>query len=218
MSSNSGQAPPLDPRTRASVETYDQHAQEYQRFWRERRPRDAIRRFASMAGRGARVLDLACGPALDVRLLRDQGLDVVAGDLSDQAMALGHVLFPKKPLARWDYRNLPFPDGVFAGVWAPAALQHLPRAEIRTTLGELRRVHASGPIFATFRRGASDLVEVEDPPAGIVYATQVSGDELEALLLEQGYTRVEVEERPDPLERPDVTWLYGWGRLEPNAR
>lgn len=214
MSSSNGEPRPLDRRTRASVEAYDAHAEAYQGFWRDRRPRDAIRKFASMAGRGARVLDVACGPALDIRPLRDVGLEVVAGDLSAQAMALGHVLFPKKPLARWDYRRLPFADAVFAGIWAPAALQHLPRAEIRGTLGELRRVQGSGPIFVTFRQGRSDLVEVEDPPAGTVFATHVNEGELEALLAEQGYAHVEVEQRPDPLERSDVTWLYGWGRLE----
>lgn len=203
----------LDPRTRQSVAAYDQAAAEYQELWRERRPRDAIRKFAGLAGLRARVLDVACGPVLDVRLLRDAGLNVVAGDLSAEAMRIGQTLFPKKPLARWDYRRLPFPTGAFQGVWAPAALQHLPRREIRPALRELRRVHATGPIFITFRQGSTDLAPVDDPPAGTVYVTSVLPEELKALLAEQGYVEIEVEQRPDPLERRDVTWLYGWGRL-----
>jgi len=205
----------VDPRTKATLAAYDKAAAEYQEFWRQRRPLDAVRKFAALAGKGATILDPACGPVVDVRLLRDAGLRVVAGDLSHEVMKLGKMLHPKGALARWDFCNLPFLDATFGGVWAPATLQHLPRAEMLTALRELRRVHREGPIFVTFRQGAGDLEEVEDPPAGAVYASSVSADELKALLLGVGYVEVEVEQRPDPLDRRDVTWLYGWGRLKP---
>lgn len=205
----------MDPRTKATLAAYDKAAAEYQEFWRQRRPLDAVRKFAALAGKGATILDPACGPVVDVRLLRDAGLRVVAGDLSHEVMKLGKMLHPKGALARWDFCNLPFLDATFGGVWAPATLQHLPRAEMLTALRELRRVHREGPIFVTFRQGAGDLEEVEDPPAGAVYASSVSADELKALLLGVGYVEVEVEQRPDPLDRRDVTWLYGWGRLKP---
>lgn len=203
----------MDTRTAQSVAAYDDVAEAYQEAWRQRRPLDAVRKFASMAGRGAKVLDAACGPVLDVRALRDAGLKVFAGDLSEESMRVGKMLFPKGSLARWDLRRLPFPDGAFEGVWTPAALQHLPRAEIRAALAELRRVHRTGPIFVSFREGSGDLEPVEDPPAGTVYATTVRGEELRALLLDSGYGEVEVERRPDPLERPEVAWVYGWGIL-----
>lgn len=176
---------------------------------------DAVRKFAQLAGRGARVLDVAGGPALDVRPLRDAGLVVCAGDASSEAIRVAKKLHPKGLIARWDMRSLPFGDDVFDGVWAPASLQHLPRAEIRGALAELRRVQRGGPILTTFRKGRTDLAEVEDPPAGTVYATSVTPDELLALLMEAGYTQVEIEERPDLLGRRSVTWLQGWGRLEP---
>lgn len=202
-----------DVRVEQSVAAYDAAAVAYQEAWRERRPLDAIRKFGTLAGRGARVLDVAAGPALDLRLLRDAGLKVVAGDLSEQAMRVARMLFPKGALAQWDFRRLPFGDATFQGVWAPGALQHLPRREVRAALAEFRRVHARGPIFVTFPEGAGELEPLEDPPAGTVYATPVSSDELRALLLAAGYSDVEVESRPDPLERHGVNWLYGWGRL-----
>ncbi len=201
-----------------TVEAYDAAAAQYQAVWRDRRPLDAVRKFAAMAGRGARVCDIACGPALDLRWLRDQGLKVVAGDLSWSSMQLGKTLFPKGSLAQWDYRRLPFRDRAFGGIWAPAALQHLPRSRIRAVLAEVRRVHASGPIFMTFRDGAGDLTPRDDPPAGKVWTIAVSVAELYALLLDAGYTDVEVERRPDPLGRRDVTWLYGWGIALPSTR
>ncbi len=200
-------------RISATVARYDAVAAEYQEVWRQHRPLDAIRKFAALAGRGALVLDPACGPALDVRLLRDAGLIVAAGDRSHESMRMGKLLFPKGALARWDFRRLPFADHAFDGVWAPAALQHLPRGQIRAGLAELRRVQRHGPMFVSFREGTGDLEAVEDPPAGTVYATPVRGEELYALLVDAGYDEVEIEVRPDPLERSGVTWVYGWGRL-----
>lgn len=202
----------MDPRIQHTIAAYDAHAERYHAQWWDRRPLDAVRRFAGMAGHGAWVIDVASGPALDVRALRDYGLNVVAGDRSLAAMQLGVHLFPKRPLAVWDLRRLPFADGAFGGVWAPAALQHLPRGALRQAFGELRRVHGRGPILVSFREGTGDLEPVEDPPVGEVYATTLSEDELRALLVDQGYGAVEVVRRPDPLGRREVTWLYGWGR------
>lgn len=204
----------MDRRLTDTIAAYDEVATEYQEHWRARRPLAAIRRFADMVGRGGRVIDVACGPALDVRLLRDAGLAVVAGDLSQESMRVGHTLFPKGALARWDFRRLPFSDDMFDGVWAPAALQHLPRGHLRRGLAELRRVQRRGPVMLSFREGSGDLEPVQDPPAGTVYATTLTADELKALLLGAGYGQVQVQRRPDPLERPEVTWLYGWGRMD----
>ncbi len=203
----------MDPRTERSIAAYDAAAEAYQQAWWDERPLDAVRTFARQAGRGALVIDVAAGPVLDVRVLRDAGLFVVAGDRSPAAMAIGGKLFPKKPLAVWDYRRLPFADATFEGVWAPAALQHLPRAEVRAALAELRRVQRTGPIFLSFREGSGDLEPARDEPVGDVYVTSVTEPELKALLADRGYTSIEVERRPDPAGSRDVTWLYGWGRL-----
>lgn len=196
-----------------TVEAYDAAAVAYQQYWRAHRPLDAIRRFAGRVGRGGRVLDVAAGPALDLRLLRDAGLSVVAGDLSWESMRVARTLFPKGAIAQWDYRRLPFADGVFDGIWASAALQHVPRAQVRAVLAEWRRVQRRGPIFLSFREGTGDLEEVDEPPVGKVHATTVTADELRALLGAAGYGEVEVDVRPDLLGRSDVTWLHGFGAL-----
>ena len=64
----------LDERTRASIAAYDEHARAYQESLRRRRPIADIRRFAAMVEDGRRVLDVGCGPANDLRLLRDTGV------------------------------------------------------------------------------------------------------------------------------------------------
>jgi ubiquinone/menaquinone biosynthesis C-methylase UbiE len=202
----------VDERTARSIAAYDEVAADYLERWKEHRPLDAVRKFGGLAGRGATVLDAACGPVLDVRLLRDAGLHVVAGDRSHESMKLGKTFFPKGSLACWDYRRLPFLDGVFGGIWAPASLMHLPVRAVRPALAELRRVHGSGPIFVSFPEGQADLEPFDDPPATDIYASRVTADELRALLIAAGYREVETETRPDPL-REGLTWVYGWGRL-----
>lgn len=201
-----------DQRTWLSIKAYDAAAADYQEQRGDWRTFDAARKMGALAGRGGRVLDVACGPGLDVRLLRDAGLLAVAGDLSHECMKVARTLFPKGALARWDYRRLPFADDTFDGIWAPDALGHLPRREIRPALAEFVRVQRRGPIFVTFHEGDAELEPFEDDPAGTVYVTAVSSDELKALLLAAGYVEVEVESRPDPLDRPDLTLLHGWGR------
>ena len=200
----------MDDLLRTTVNAYDRCASAYLEAWKDRRPRDSARRFARMAGDDALVLDVAGGPGLDVRLLRDVGLRAASGDMSMECMRVARTFFPKGLLARWDYRALPFADDTFAGVWAPAALQHLPRRAILPAMREFARVQASGPIFLTFPEGESDMGLIEDPPAGKVQVTSVTTEELRALLLRMGYIDVEVESRPDPRGIP-LRWAYGIG-------
>lgn len=200
----------MDALLTATVNAYDECASAYLDAWKDKRPRDSARTFARMAGTDALVLDVAGGPGLDVRLLRDVGLRAASGDLSMECMQVARTFFPKGLLARWDYRKLPFADNQFMGIWAPAALQHLPRRAIPLAMREFRRVQAGGPIFLTFPEGESDLGVIHDPPAGDVQATSISGEELRALLLRLGYQDVEVESRPDPRGIP-LRWVYGWG-------
>lgn len=193
-----------------TVNAYDRCAAEYLQAWKDRRPRDSARTFARMAGADAMVLDVAGGPGLDVRLLRDAGLKAASGDLSAECMRVARTYFPKGLLARWDYRKLPFADATFGGIWAPAALQHLPRRAILPALREFKRVQSGGPIFLTFPEGETDMAPMDDPPAGVVQVTSVTPEELRGLLLRMGYVDVEVESRADSRGIAQ-RWSYGWG-------
>lgn len=202
----------MDPRQQRTIAAYDEVAEAYHQRWKDLRARDAIKRFAGLAGRGAVVLDIACGPGVDLRVLRDAGLTVVAGDAAPYAMKVARTYFPKGALAQWDYRRLPFADNTFDGIWASAALQHLPLTELRSTLAEVVRVQRRGPIYCSFREGRCDLERFDDPPAEPVYANAVTPDEVQALLVDAGYRHVEVERRPDLAGRSEVTWLHAVGQ------
>ena len=200
----------MDALLTATVNLYDACAQEYLESCKDRRPRDSARTFARMAGQDALVLDVAGGPGVDVRLLRDVGLRAASGDISMECMKVARTFFPKGLLARWDYRALPFADNQFMGIWAPAALQHLPRRAIPAAMREFRRVQAGGPIYLSFPEGETDLALIDDPPAGMVQATSITAEELRALMLRMGYVDVEVESRPDP-RGISQRWVQGIG-------
>lgn len=203
--------PVVDQYSLTSARAYNGYAGEYLNIWADKRPAGIARRFAQQAGPKAVVLDVASGPGLDVRLLRDEGLRPVSGDLSFGVMQVAQTHHPRGLLACWDFHRLPFADNTFDGIWAPGALQHLPRAAFLPVLKEWMRVQARGPIVISVPEGNEDLGSFEDPPVpGRLMASKCTADQLQSLLLRLGYVGVEVEVRLDP--RGTATrWVHAWG-------
>ncbi len=200
----------LDERTLKSVAAYDAHAREYQETLRRRRPVADVRRFAAFTTRGDLVLDAGCGPANDLRLLRDVGVHPVGVDLSMGALTEARMLLPRHPLVRAPLHDLPFRPRVFGGLWLSGSFNHLPRDQWRETLDSLMRLLARGPVYFSCVRGTDDLAEVDEPIIGRVYRSDATEDEVEALLAAHGLKDLQVEVRPDPLldrRRPLVVAL-----------
>lgn len=202
----------LDPRTRASVEAYDARASEYQEAVRRHRPVADVRRFATLAARGARVLDVGCGPASDLRHLADAGLDPVGVDLSFGALQEARLLRPYDGLVCAPYHRLPFRPRSFGGLWMAAAFIHLPRGEWRDTFTLLLSYLDAGPVYFSCLRGTGDLREVEDPALGTVHRSDATEEEVEALLTSHGLHDVQIAVRPDPVRGPEVPWVVALGR------
>ena len=119
----------LDERTLASIAAYDAHAAAYRSSLRLLRPVADARRFADRARRGDLVLDACCGPANDLRMLRDTGLVPVGADLSLGALTEARSLLPFDPLVQAPVHDLPFRPRSFSGLWLSSAFTHLPRDE-----------------------------------------------------------------------------------------
>lgn len=200
----------MDERTLKSIAAYDQHAREYQETLRRRRPVADVRRFAAFTNRGDLVLDAGCGPANDLRLLRDIGVHPVGVDLSSGALAEARMLLPRHPLVRAPLQRLPFKPRVFGGLWLSGSFNHLPRAEWRDTFAALLGLLDQGPVYFSCVRGTDDLAEVEEPILGTVYRSDATEQEVEAMFTSHGLRDVQVEVRPDPLldrRRPLVVAL-----------
>lgn len=204
----------LDPRTARSIAAYDAVASEYQLRLRQHRPITDIKRFASGLERGTLVLDAGCGPANDMRLLRDHGAQPIGLDLSAGALAHARVLLPRDGLVRGSVQDPPFADGSFGGLWCNGGLTHLPRDQWRAAFAALVRTVASGPVMLSAYRGTVDLVEVEDDVLGTIHVSAATEDEIAGMFEERGLVDVRVEVRPDPLHGRRRPTVYAHGRKQ----
>jgi SAM-dependent methyltransferase len=203
----------LDERTLTSVAAYDLHARAYQESLRLRRPVADVRRFAAFARRGDLVLDAACGPANDLRLLRDAGLHPVGVDLALGALQEARMLLPRHPLVQAPLHHLPFRERSFGGLWLSGAFTHLPRAAWRPTFASLLPYVARGPVYLSCYRGTQDLVALDDPVLGEVFVSGAVEAEVEALFAAHGLRDVSIEVRPDPVVDRLRPWVVALGRL-----
>lgn len=189
----------LDPRTRAAVSVYDEHAGAYQQALRLKRPQADVRTFSQSLARGTLVLDAGCGPANHLRLLRDAGAHPIGLDLSHGALREARLLLPRDGLVEASVTEPPFDERTFGGLWCAGGLNHLPRDRWRATFATLVGLVESGPVFLSCLRGSADLAEVDDPILGPVPTSAATEDEITSMLEERGLSDLRVELRPGPL-------------------
>lgn len=188
----------LDPRTRRTIAAYDERAADYQLGLRRHRPLSDVKRFAAAAERGAVVLDAGCGPASDLRLLRDAGVHPIGLDMSHGVLVHARMLLPRDGLVMAPIEQPPFGEGVFGGLWCNGGLTHLPRAQWRAAFTALLLTVGEGPVLLTCYRGTVDLAEVEDDVLGTIHVSAATEDEVVGMFEERGLQDVQVEVRPDP--------------------
>jgi SAM-dependent methyltransferase len=203
-----------DERTKQSIAAYGPVASEYREQVRLRRPVADVRRFAAFARRDDLVLDVGCGPANDLRVLRDAGLHPVGIDLSFGSLSEARVLLPRHPLVFADFEDPPFIDRSFGGLWMSGAFAHLPRDRWRDTLVRLFRLIGSGPVYFTCHRGRADLERFNDPLLGDVHVSAATEDEVGALLRSLGVSDLSVDVRPDLRLDRRVPWVVALGRIK----
>jgi SAM-dependent methyltransferase len=203
--------PTVEQRITTTIAAYDEGARAYKEAYRKVRPMADIRRFTQLADPGALILDVGCGPASDMRALRDAGLKPVGVDISAGVLTEARLLLPKDPIVRAPYDRLPFRTQVFGGMWMNAAFAHLPRGAWPAAFAELLGFVAHGPVYFSCIRGTGDLAPVDDAVLGRIYRSDAREDEVEALLVSHGLRDVQVELRPDPVYDRKRPWVVALG-------
>ena len=171
-----------------TIQTYDLLAREYDEettdFW-EKFPRTIIETFAGLV-QGC-VLDVGSGPGRDGLLLKERGIRVMCLDASAAMVALCRERGLEAVVG--DFAALPFEDGSFGGVWAYTSLLHVPKAEVRAVLKEIRRVLADGGVFGLGLIEGETEGNLENmAPGRPRWFSFYAKEEIEALLKEHGFT------------------------------
>jgi SAM-dependent methyltransferase len=150
------------------------------------------RLFQKWIPRGGRVLDAGCGRSLFTEIRPDWPFRIVACDVDLDLLASRRSEFPQ---VRWLVSGaevLPFRDGSFDALFAGELLEHLPHP--RFALREFRRtLKPGGTLVLTTpnRLRLANLVDGSERPYGPDHLSELSYDEIVALLPAEGFEIVE---------------------------
>ena len=188
---------PVD-QTRA---TYDRVAEDYDRTTKEPSPELLVFRDRFVAEVTGPVADLGCGPGRDLGAMRAAGITALGVDLSTGM--LGRAARAGLPVVRGDLRRPPLRASCLGGIWSCAALLHVPRADVPSTLaGWHALLQPGGHLALSTSLGADEGWELvpydgPGPQGGELHRWFVHHDEAEllAMLTTAGFTIRSHEQR-----------------------
>jgi len=109
--------------------------------------RGFLDRYADRIGEG-RIVELGCGPGHVSGYLAGRGADISGVDLSPGMIEQARRLFPQVPFEVGDMLDLPFGDGVLAGVVSFYSIVHFDEYQTDLAFTEMSRVLAPGGALA----------------------------------------------------------------------
>ena len=141
-----------------TLEHYNQHAEE---FWEGTRNHDVNQNIAALlqyieSEPRFTILDFGCGPGRDLKMFAERGHIAVGleGAAHFAVMARAHS---GCEVWQQDFLKLDLPDNHFDGVFANAALFHVPSQELPRVLLELRAtLKPGGVLFSSNPRGHNE--------------------------------------------------------------
>ena len=109
-------------------------------------------RFTSRLPPGGLILDFGCGAGRDTKCFLEKGFQVEAIDGSERLCEIASE-FTGIPVRRMLFSEL---DEIekYDGIWACASILHLPKDELKDTIGKMiRAVRTGGYIYISFKHG-----------------------------------------------------------------
>jgi SAM-dependent methyltransferase len=152
MSLRSDELAQISART---LEHYDRWAKE---FWQGTRDHDVSQNIAALlkyieVAPPSTLLDFGCGPGRDLRTFRQLGHRAIGLEGSPRLAAMARAYSGCEVLQQ-DFLQLDLPQEYFDGVFANAALFHVPGQELPRVLRQLHStLKAGGVLFSSNPRG-----------------------------------------------------------------
>lgn len=208
---------PLKPRdlaliSRYTLENYEQRAEE---FWDATREHDVSQNIDALlaAIEGAppfSILDFGCGPGRDLKAFAARGHEAIGLEgvaaFADMARAYSGCTVWQQ-----DFLRLDLPTARFDGVFANAALFHVPCQELPRVLRELHAtLKPRGVLFSSNPRG-----DDEEGWSRGRYGVFHSLEGWRRYLAAAGFAEIDHYYRPPGLPREQQSWLASvWRRLD----
>jgi SAM-dependent methyltransferase len=199
---------------RISSVTLDHYNQHADRFWRGTRDHDVSQNIDALlvaieSPPPFTILDFGCGPGRDLAAFAARGHIAIGLEGSPQfaEMARAH-----SGCDVWvqDFLALDLPDNHFDGVFANAALFHVPAQELPRVLRELHAaLKPRGVLFSSNPRGAN-----QEGWDGDRYGVYHDLESWRRYLTAAGFTELSHYYRPAGLPREQQPWLASvWRRF-----
>ncbi len=131
-----------DPET---IAVYDTRAEDYANAFTDIYMEPGLAGFIDRLPKGARILDLGCGPGAHAAVMHQHGFDVVATDASAAMVEMA------RKHEGIEVRHATFDDlaeqNEFDGIWAHFSLLHAPRDQFPYHLSRIARALKPGGFF-----------------------------------------------------------------------
>jgi len=195
--------------------TLDHYAERIDAFWEGTRDHDVSQKIHALLRNlegepPFTILDLGCGPGRDLKTLAELGHTAVGleGVEGFASMARDHS---GCEVWQQDFLKLDLPPGRFDGVFANAALFHVPSQELPRVLSELRvALKPRGVLFSSNPHGNDE----EGWNRGR-YGAYHRLDTWRRYVSSAGFVEIEHYYRPEGLPREQQPWLATvWRKVE----
>ena len=194
----------LDVMTARTLAHYDRHAED---FWQGTRGHDVSQNIAALLRsiEGAppfTILDFGCGPGRDLKTFTALGHVATGLEGSPRLAAMARA-FSGCEVWQQDFLKLDLPPGRFDGVFANAALFHVPGRELPQVLLDLRgTLKPRGVLFSSNPRGNNEEGWNQER-----YGAYWDLPTWRRYLAAAGYVELEHYYRPAGLPRAQQPWL-----------
>ena len=192
---------------------YDLHAEE---FWQGTRDHDVSQNIAALlqyieADPPFEILDFGCGPGRDLMTFQRLGHHATGLEGSERLAAMARAYSGCEVLQQ-DFLQLSLPAGHFDGVFANAALFHVPGQELPRVLGDLHAtLKPGGVLFSSNPRG-----DGEEGWNGDRYGAFHDLDAWRRFMSAARFTELAHYYRPSGMPREQQPWLASvWRKPAP---
>jgi SAM-dependent methyltransferase len=187
-----------------TLKHYNQNAES---FWQGTKDHDVSQNrkalLEHLRGIGTcRILDFGCGPGRDLKAFRELGHEAIGLDGCEKFVEAARN-YSGCEVWHQDFLRLQLPTEYFDGIFANAALFHVPSQELPRVLKELHAaLKPNGVLFSSNPRG-----ENEEGWSGERYGVFYNLERWQELVTAAGFVEIIHYYRPPGLPREQQPWL-----------